>query len=357
MKVYLIILLLFFTLITYAQDYDLLLGLSYNREYVEDHVNFIPDETIEYATMWISSLNDSINVAAYISEIILPIDKSYFRMGIKRSYYNYWAEDLFWFLPIDEDPDVGISTRRGESCYGSDGTYINFIGEKYISISNFGSGRCYGGGSSSMWGDDYLIPIDELVNYDGPMKELSLFDLEISFYHLVDSNFINRFISEETSQEQPITKDKLWKTDFPQRADITHEKGQFFMDDISEYSSSSARGFIHTIVLDNDLPENNSVESIDTLLWNELQSQLPSATDIIISPDNKYAVITASDMIYMCKIHNNKIVLPAYDTHPVYGKEAKVIMYKWYSGKDRIKHSDNFVKFYYKVNTYADRIY
>lgn len=355
-KYFIVISLLFINNITFSQDYDLLLGLRYEKDVSEDRTNFNNDDINVYSTFWISTLNDTIAVISKIREIILPNDTSYYRMGIRRSYYNYWAEDLFWFLPIAEDPDVGISNSRGESCYGTDKTYINFIGDNYISISNWGSGRCYGGGPSSMWGDSYLVPIDNLINYKGTMNDLYFGSIDESIYWLIDSSFIMRYVTENASQIHTVPANELWKlTDLPHSAKITHDKGQFFMDDVSEYSSNSARGFIHAIVLDDSLPAKNTIDNINTPVWNVVQSKMPDATDIIISPDRKYAVIAASDSIFMCKLNNNEIILPAYNTHPVYGLDAKIIMYKWYSGDERIKHSNTLKNI--RFTPYASRIY
>jgi hypothetical protein len=341
MRKYLIgIFFLLLPLVSHSQDYDLLLAISYRQQIDKnDNLYFVPSEKTKYSSLWISSLNDSLKVVADISEIIIPIDTAYYRMGIKRSYYNNWAEDLIWFCPIDDNPKLGIDAFWGESCSGSESYYLYSIGDNFLSMSQHGYSYCNGSNPAG-WSENSLVPINNLIN--GEFSSASL-------NNIVDSTFMASLVAEGELQKQDLEEDELWYLeDTPSSAGIYHENGRFYMTAMFGPSNSYAQGYSYSFTVTSPLPDTLIGENVDTTTWKEVQSQLPDATDMVMSPDKKYSVITSSNLVYLCKVLNNQIVLPAYNTYPINGDDVDIKMFKWYSGKEKIRHFERFKVFDYE---------
>ena len=162
-----------------ASESGLLLGLRSGANY-DISATLLSDKKVfegaqepsSYRTFWIRAENGQVKLAAERTNLLVPRDDGFWRIDVKHSVYNDFAEDFVWINPA-ADPDAlpnpflaeqegikafevsllvkeqGIEASLGEYCKGRTSRDILFMGNNYLSVGYIRSEICgFMGGST-----------------------------------------------------------------------------------------------------------------------------------------------------------------------------------------------------------------
>jgi hypothetical protein len=148
-------------------NYDISATLESDKKVFEG-----AQEPSSYRTFWIRAENGQVKLAAERTNLFVPRDDGFWRIDVKHSVYNDFAEDFVWINPA-ADPDAlpnpflaeqegikafdvsllvkeqGIEASLGEYCKGRTSRDILFMGNNYLSVGYIRSEICgFMGGST-----------------------------------------------------------------------------------------------------------------------------------------------------------------------------------------------------------------
>jgi hypothetical protein len=300
-------------------------------------------------TIWIAPENNNLKIMAEFPEIIVPTDSNFWRVNIKRNVYNRFSQDNLYVLPLKINAMLsisGVDRIDTEECDVNDELNLNFIGNKYISITNSGSGFCQGNAHPSSWNNTELL---KLKTYNESPNELAKVALKFKtdIPELLGPEVFNDFIQqgkEFHSSLSNIDGQKDMVNASPSCLYLSREKATWKIFGRLEASGASPGGMHEDFVFSQ--PPSKEIVGYDVMdfSWDELKSLFPDIQDAFMSPVRDVIGILAHGKITFYKINNDKIIKePISEVELNYdGLYFKIVMLQWAVGKNVQRWTDYF---------------
>lgn len=286
------------------------------------------DEGTEYRTLWVRRENNEINIDE-LPYILLPRKNGFFKVMNKREYN---AENYFKDTIVFEDMNGKVTEFKSEIMLTSPSNVniekgITFIGNDYMSTS------------TCSYNEEYR---EELLN----TYVLDLNTMEankpIPLGTLTDSTEMSNVILSSDRNNILDRRDIKSFTNFA----IRRKQGRwsFYTLNPKKGGNTEVENFEDYGVKDKDFIDKN--DKLDITLrvsekiarhdeifipWQGIQKQVPSATDVISSPNENLAVIKTKSKLYIYKIVNNSLDKSSEVVVPLNGKE-QIVMAEWAEG-------------------------
>lgn len=168
-RLVLAVLLLAIALPARAQDVGLLLGLRY-PDPIAKPLPYYADGGDAYArsayrTLLIVRDGDAVRLAARHTDLLIPLETTFWRVGTKRSVYNDWVEDFVWAADTRTAPAYpGIDAYNGEYCEGHRVQNITYAGTRYLAIEQRSAGYCEDAVHPWYYNTLAVVPLDSTTH-------------------------------------------------------------------------------------------------------------------------------------------------------------------------------------------------
>jgi hypothetical protein len=315
-----------------ASESGLLLGLRCGTHYdTNATLLFQPTKSSQqvssYRTFWIRAKDGTIDLAAEKTNLLVPREDGFWRVDVKHSTYNDFAEDFIWINPAS-DPDTisnpflaelegikafdvlqlvkkqGIKPDVGEYCQGYASRDILFVGNDYLSVGYTRNDICgFMGGTM-----------------ESALQMLSLAELEpVNLTELLDSKSRKAF---ERAAKSKVEDGEVVSTG------LVHHQGRWM---IKGRFQNREGGYGHF-----DVPAAASFSLVGDhgLLpnWDNIKKRVPNAVDALSAPSKDFLVVlTDSGSLFAFTLKGGKISeQPA--LHILFKQPVSVVMARWAEG-------------------------
>jgi len=323
-----------------ASESGLLLGLRSGANYDTNATLFSPGEigkssqqTSSYRTFWIRAKNGTIELAAEKTNLLVPREDGFWRVDVKHSAYNDFAEDFVWINPAP-DPDAipnpflaeqegikafdtllfvkeqGIEVSLGEYCKGYASRDILFVGNNYLSVGYTRNDICgFMGGTM-----------------ENALQMLSLADIEpVKITELLGSEGSKAFKHAAKSYQKQQSNAEYAE---PVSGGLVHNQGRWI---IKGHFPTSEGRYTHFEV---PVAAPSSLVGYNELFpnWDNIKKRVPDAIDALSAPSKDFLVVlTEEGSLLAFTLDGGKISeQPA--LHILFKQPVAVVMARWAEG-------------------------
>ena len=315
---------------SHARQSGLLLGVA-----TQEEVRFGYDTSGGYAqrlrTYWLVPGEDAMRQVIEVPQLIVPRESGFWKVGLKRSIYNYVVEDFLWSLPTDEVATVrGIDPVEGEACDElSTIAEVMFVGADHLSVNIYGGGYCEGNAHPSGWNDYYWTWHDSLRSapdayeafWRGP-------DLET----LLGTEAYRTFQEEGRRVWDGLDPRKRMALDsLPRDLHLVRKQGRWTSVGRLHWSAEVVRGVEEYFDSSVEPPRRLVGHDQRAVPWDSVLARVPRANDAFTSPTRDLLVILERGKLHFFSIRDGRIDSAPMTVHGLIGG-MKVIMIQWAVG-------------------------
>lgn len=338
-----------------SSDSGVLLGIKE----VSDDITKTPSK---YRTLWIEFHDNKLYPVFQSNNLFLPRKSGFWEVKSVREHINDFVQDKFYASPIDVHINKKSNTKNSnenlsessfdivdmsqilfgqynEDLYNSlTNVYanINFVGNDYL-CSEYTTNSDV---KSNKLEKLKVLPIDNLENTEG----LTITNIIGKNGYKVFEDSLKSFLSSHSKEDL----EGLNLTPSEDNITLSRKNGHWIMEgrlnSTDEFNSDNFKNFTINI-----FPPKKMV-SFDELYvsWNDVKSEVPSATDVFTSPNKDIALIISPNKIYIYSIKYNHLSGTPLKEISLKENES-IVMAEWATGSYVENWSDAF-KYYIKVS-------
>lgn len=327
----------------YAQNSGLLLGIGHKQKFMitsEVDAGFAQ----RLHTLWIAPDNDSLKIIADLPELITPRDSGFWRIGLKRSLYNKWAEDFIWAIPVTEKPKMqGIDVERGERCDGESSIEILFLGNDYLSIKHSEGGFCEGYLNPTFGGTNYyMIPLDCLREPKEWVGECAL-KIESELKSIIGESNYQIFLDEGEELLSTLKDEhRINLMSTPTELFLFRQNGMWKFKGRYLATNNFSRGMERDFDVSIDPPKRFIGHDDLNLSWSLIKSRVSRANDAFTSPAGDILGVVSGKKVSIYQIKDGAIPKEPALTYIMDGLYEKVVMIQWATGTHVNRWSEFF---------------
>lgn len=331
-----------------AQEYGLLLGFRHGGHY-DTTVQVVEEEgprlegtddftqgTASYRTLWLRTQEGKLQLGSEKTSLLVSREDGFWRMDVKHSAYNEFAEDFIWINP-PPDPDApvnpflatkegieafetatlvkeqAIDAKHGESCIGHSYRDLLFVENNYVTVGFLNTETCQGMGETTSQSALQTLSIEELET--------------VEFSELLGADAMSQLekAGKNYKESRQGSDSQNWGE---LSGGVMRGQGQWvikghFPDNKGQYANFTT-----------DLPVPEKLVKSNQLIpdWETIKAQIPDAVDALSSPDQSLLVVLTPDSLLSFTVENGKINSKSI-LHLTMKRPVTLVMAQWTEGQ------------------------